>query len=74
MSDLNLGMPRRVVSLAVTMGAHGDCLMSTHDQCCSTCRDLVNTAFELNYNPDGMKPLRDVLDELLEDMMGDRDA
>ncbi len=70
--DVELGMPRRVLSLAVTMGAHGDCLVADYDTCCSACKDMLNTAFDLSYNPGGLRPLGEVLDDLWDDMFGDR--
>lgn len=69
---LELGMPRKVLTLAMLMGAHGDCLVADYQGCCSACRDFLNTAFDVTYGPAGMRPLGDVLDELWDDMQGDR--
>ncbi len=72
MPDVQVGMPKKVFTLALMMGAHGDCLVASYDDCCSDCRDFLTTAFDLTYGQPGSRPLGDVLDELFTDMNEDR--
>lgn len=66
------GMPRRVLLLAMTMGAHGDCLVASYESCCSVCRTMVDTAFDVTYLADASNhTLGDVLDSIFQDMASD---
>lgn len=64
-------MPRKVLAKAVQLGVHNDCVLSTADKACASCRELINLSFDYYYGD--AASLGDLMDLIMGDLRRDRE-